>query len=449
MGAASSLPHDALGHCASWVASKRSILRLRAVSTEGLGAARRAIASRASRRLSHVRIGKIKIAGAAKYDTDPRTVEALGRVFGAGCNSLQVNEMGSKSFEFVDAVRFFVARTNGGLRKLEYDGVPAAALVMMCQASPRLKKVSASLAFPSDAEMRAIAAACPELDDVDVGNSEFSSAETWQRHFPKLRRLALSHRIPLYTPTRLDVISEAARTTDATLLDVGGCHIERDVIDAVVGTPLGDRIEYFGFNDSSDETKLEREAVLAAARGFPRLRHLVIPEGSTMGGPGFYEELARARPNLKRLSINCDASTTDACIAAACAHLSLEILELEGCPALSRFADGILAGDSAATLISLVVTYCASESERGLIIPYDVLRIVRGCPNLIALDWYQHEPPHAQGWDEITKEITELLTSRGGRVQEEWPRLTHTFSEFHSMVFKCAQPPCFFIGSAY
>ncbi|KAH8059049.1 Type III restriction enzyme [Aureococcus anophagefferens] len=94
-----------------------------------------------------------------------------------------------------------------------------------------------------------------------------------------------------------------------------------------------------------------------------------------MGGPGFYEELARARPNLKRLSINCDASTTDACIAAACAHLSLEILELEGCPALSRFADGILAGDSAATLISLVVTYCASESERGLIIPYDVLRI--------------------------------------------------------------------------
>ena len=101
---------------------------------------------------------------------------------------------------------------------------------------------------------------------------------------------------PKYVPTRLDAISAVARSTNATELDIGGAHILPELIDALVGTPFGDRIERFGNIDpewSDFDTNLEPEAVLVAARGFPRLQSLTIPQGSTMGGPDFYAKLAR------------------------------------------------------------------------------------------------------------------------------------------------------------
>ena len=56
-------------------------------------------------------------------------------------------------------------------------------------------------------------------------------AETWARHFPKLRRLSLaSNPHGEYLPTRLDLISETACITNVTELDVEGCHITREVV---------------------------------------------------------------------------------------------------------------------------------------------------------------------------------------------------------------------------
>ena len=126
-GSASRLPDDALGLCASW-SDKGSFLSLREVSAAGKSAARRAIALRTCRKMLSIQIiGK----HACKYpgelvakDAHPRAVEALGRVFGAGCALLRVT--GSEDpivdripRERIDVISSFVTSyTNGGLREL-------------------------------------------------------------------------------------------------------------------------------------------------------------------------------------------------------------------------------------------------------------------------------------------------------------------------------------------
>ena len=79
-------------------------------------------------------------------------------------------------------------------------------------------------------------------------------------------------------PTENTSETMTALVTNASKLRFDSCHITRDVIDAIVGTPLGDRIETLGEVDKGNEAKLEPEALLAAARGFPRLAELHIPK---------------------------------------------------------------------------------------------------------------------------------------------------------------------------
>ena len=448
-GSASRLPDDALGLCASW-SDKGSFLSLREVSAAGKSAARRAIALRTCRKML-----SIQIRGKHAYecrgdlvakDAHPRAVEALGRVFGAGCAYLRVN--GSEDpvvdripRESIDAIRSFVTSyTNGGLRELSIEKVSlsSAALVELCQASPKLTRLHAPARIencikllPSDAECVAISTACPELNDVSFANTELSPAETWSIHFPNLRCFCVSDNQTLdYVPTRLDAISAAARSTNATELDVEACHVSLELIDAIVGTPLGDRIERFGepvYN--SNLTDLEPEAVLAAARGFPRLRSLTIPEGSTMGGPDFYAKLARANPGLKELEL-LDGSTTDACIVAACENLSLERLTFEDFSASSRIVDGILAGETRWTLRWLRIDNWGGGTDGSRARAVDVLRLVRGCPKLKGLDWYESEY-RVEMCPETCDEIARLLNYRGGRV------LSTPVSGHSGVLFEC------------
>ena len=439
-GSASRLPDDALGLCASW-SDKGSFLSLREVSAAGKSAARRAIALRTCRKMLSIQINGIyayKCRGdLVAKDAHPRAVEALGRVFGAGCAYLRVN--GSEESivdriprESIDAIRSFVTSyTNGGLRELSIEKVSlsSAALVELCQASPKLTRLHAPARrenrikiLPSDAECVAISTACPELNDVCFANTELSPAETWSIHFPNLRCFCVSDNQTLdYVPTLLGAISAAARSTNATELDVESCHVSLELIDAIVGTPLGDRIERFGDISglNSNETNLEPEAVLAAARGFPRLRSLTIPEGSTMGGPDFYAKLARANPGLKELEL-LDGSTTDACIVAACENLSLERLTFEDFSASSRIVDGILAGETRWTLRWLRIDNWSGGTDGSRARAVDVLRLVRGCPKLRGIDWYESDDDHDPGYFEMLPEtcdeIARVLIGRGGRV---------------------------------
>jgi len=267
--------------------------------------------------------------------------------------------------------------------------------------------------------MISISAACPDLNDVyfsRVGRAH-SPAETWQRHFPGLRDIKLFGGGPQpYRPTRIDAIRETALTCrHAKHLKVHDCHITADVIEAIVGTPLGDSLEDFG--DIDEGTVLEPDAILAAARGFPEFCSLKIPLDSTMPGPGFYIDLSRTTARITSLHIQ-DETTTDACIAAACSHLRLEYLELEDLHLLtSHIVDGITRSRSAATLSSLTIAYSADKSESPLRAA-DVLRLVQGCPNLKGLGWsLSVRDRDRAGLDRVLCQgIVDLLKDRGTTV---------------------------------
>ena len=146
-----------------------------------------------------------------------------------------------------------------------------------------------------------------------------------------------------------------------------------------------------------------------------------------MGGPGFYIDLSRASSRIDCLDI-CDVDTTDACVAAACAHLRLIHLGLHGLEDLTPgVVESITAGQAAKTLTQITIKYAAEDSLRAV----DMLRLVTGCPKLEDLSWFIHEDlhDHAELDEEPLQAIEELLESRGGDVScyaiGEWEEDSH------------------------
>ena len=401
---------------------KEDLLALRATSKSGLALARRGLLASCSSLCRHLQLFPATNGEESQeMRASARQVEATGRVFGAGCIWLIY---GGMSPERIAALESFVRRTNGGLRVLDLyaTSVTAEALLRMCRISPKLNSLQgpSSVAIP-DTTMISISAACPDLNSVgfsQVGRAH-SPAETWQRHFPRLRRINLiGGGSPPYLPTRIDAIRETALTCrHATSLRLDGCHITADVIEALVGTPLGDSLSDLGEELYDEATILEPGAILAAVRGFPKLYSLKILRGSTMPGPGFYIDLSRTTARITDLQIQ-DDSTTDACIAAACSHLRLKSLELEFLDLLtSGIVDGITRSQSAATLWSLKIAYSADNAESPLRAE-DVLRLLSFCPNLTRLSWSLGEYDRARaGLDRwLCRLIVDLLKDRGARI---------------------------------
>ena len=415
MGTTYSLPEEVLTTKVAQYSFRisKELYALRATSKSGLALAQRGLSSSCSFLCRYVHF---------RGEADPRHDEAVGRVFGAGCTFLSAGfSAGVSSPERIAALDAFVRRTNGGLRTLNLYGtcVTAETLLRICRASPKLTTLQcpSSLAIP-DTTVISISAACPDLCDVKfsrVGRAH-SPAETWQRHFPGLREIKLFGGGYPYLPTRIDVIRETALTCrHATSLEVDGCHITADVIEAFVGTPLGDSLTELGEVDN--RTVLEPDAILAAARGFPDFCSLIIPRGSSMPGPGFYIDLSRTTAQITRLHLQ-DKTTTDACIAAACSHLRLYDLELEGLDLLtSDIVDGITRSRSAATLCSLKIKYSA-ENPASPLRAQNVLSLIQDCPKLDGLEWYvtwQHQD--RAGLDRVLcGAIVDLMKDRGATI---------------------------------
>jgi len=227
-----------------------------------------------------------------------------------------------------------------------------------------------------------------------------------------------------YTPSRLDAIRESASVLDVKRLEIEGCHITRDVVEAIVGTPLGDRLEDFGTTCyQGNRTILEPGAILAAAAGFPRLSTLEIPEGTNVGAPDFYVGLGRAATQLRSLVIRYRYST-DAHVAAACTHCSLRMLELNKIYVVTpAVVECIVGSGSAATLEELRILGTADRRENSLD-AVDVLRLVEGCPRLKTLYWFNFNSglKNAELDRDICRQITELLLSRrdGDGRTEPW-----------------------------
>ena len=466
MGTLSRLPDEVLTAKVAGYFSEQEYLSLRALCASGRDVARRAI-----RRAEHPEFSDLRRHDfgpqrgeplpprchrrALEMRARPQHVEAIGKVFGPGCASLRAS---ANSQDAVDAICSFVACTEGGLRELdlEWADISSRTLIDLCRRSPRLTRLVGpkcrSISGTENA-IHAISIACPELVSVSLfcrytpaqvqevlGDAApplstqryytYSPAETWAIRFPKLETLSLNDGNIFYRPTRLRALRAAATATNATKLDVENCEITRDVVEALVGTPFGDRLVTIDhivgdYDDSDDEeiheTRFEPDALIAAARGFPRLRELWIPRGWPMGGPAsgpaFYEDLGRVG-NLTTLSISAPR-TTDACVAAVCKHSRLESLRLDGLEFVtSGVVDGILAGRAAGTLRRFEIENC-SLKEGGLprpnpVGPEDLLDLVEGCPKLTHIECHLASPYHEfQG--EEAQEIEHILDLRDPR----------------------------------
>ena len=463
LGTFSLLPEDVFtARVACYFPSKQEYLYLRVASKGMRDLTERAIASRSSccrgvptechfeadphavtsDALARTESGEIYIRELSKpteMRASHRHIAAMTLVFAAGCRTLRAV---GRSKKRIETLEYFVAWTNGGLMTLDlrYSEVSPEMLLRMCRFSPKLTSLHGPRYVSTpESTIVAISVACPNLEVVDFsymgrgslpgGSGALSPAETWARHFPRLKTIVFENGVFLeYQPTRVDGIRTTALVTNASKLRFDSCHITRDVIDAIVGTPLGDRIETLGEVDKGNEAKLEPEALLAAARGFPRLTELHIPQGSTMDGPQFYEQLKRAAPQLRSLHI-WDCSTTAACVAAAC-DMRLERLHLDRLydHGDRHILDGIINSEASQTLEALDLRFISEEVGFELVVrAADVLRVVRACPRLKRLSWWvvddgEYDEADRRVLDpdhETYQAIRELLVSRGGI--DDWP----------------------------
>ena len=423
MGNVACIPEDVLDKASCWL-ERSDILSQRAVSRSARDAARRAIARKA---IPDVRA--IAFECQVFEPESAHAMRAMGNVFGAGCTELRVDGTSTP----IAALSSFVSATNGGLQKLMLAGtdVPTDSIVTMCLASPNLVDFFGVIRQAiSDEAIATIARACPKLEYVyfsELG-STLGPAERWGRLFPRLEQLDLQRWMgpdgPVYRPTRLDAIAEAARITSATELLVEGCHITRDVVEAVVGTAFADRITKFGCAEDRLDTIIETDAFFAAARGFPRLVHLTIPQGTTIADPDFYARLARIR-TLESITISekpgWHMEHPDEHVVAACTHNRLEKLTLEILRGLTRnVVDGIISSPSAATLREIDIGLCEEIYDAVhpdiIIRDIDMLRLARNLPRLTKLSWQRTYFPARMGPRDFTteREIYEVLVGRGG-----------------------------------
>ena len=420
-----SVPDDVLYKASGWL-DRTDILCQRAVSPGGRDLAQRAIARKAvdavaCRQFAGVYLGNDS--EPMELQISPLAVEAIGRVFAPGCERLWAAGTSARSSA---ALCSFVASTGGGLLELHLSqsSVSSDALVEMCRAAPNLTELWGPRAPISDEAIVAIAAACPRLEVVEFSSlgSDLSPVERWQRYFPRLKRLTFA---PGRRHTLLENICEAARNTRATELDLEGCHIFADEIGAIVGTPVGDRLTSISTQESGDHsTNIEPEALMAAARGFPRLTELWIPQGTIIPNAAWYADLARIR-TFPEIDIS-SSQATDAHVIAVCRHNPLETLRLEWLddgPFSGRgLVDGLISSQSAATLRELEITYCGSM-EFG---PVDLLRLVRACASLTTISWqHDNDDQFPDDWVDSEEDgaspseiaMCEILAARGGKYE--------------------------------
>ena len=406
MGVAASAPDDVLERASGWLAEK-DVLCLRALCQRGRDVAGHAIARKAIPDIREVTFERVDKNNWDEREmrAPARAVAAMGQVFGAGCVNLQACGVSS---EKLAALYSFVVTTRGGLLELNLwqASVSSNFLVEMCRLAPNIVRLRGPTYVDTTLDaIQQISRLCPKLEAVEFATKwkSLSPAEEWERYFPNLRSLKLGRRQKRYRPTALHAITEAARTTSAVEIDIDACHIFPDVVEAIVGTPLGDRITTFGCGMTANFTSIDPEAILAAARGFPRLTEIGIPEETPLPAPSWFAELALIRP-LKRLIIAAE-NTTNAHVVAAFAHNPLESLELTELRHLTAgLGDAVAGTQSAAVLRELEIEDC--DQFRAA----DVLSLARACPKLTRLQWCR--PGGSEGAYET--EIRELITGRGG-----------------------------------
>ena len=388
----------------------RELLALRCASRSCKDAVRRA-----ARQHSSVKYLTFRGSSAQK-------IAAIGRVFGIGCWDLKL--FGVRSDECVSALQDFVTSTNGQLRKLScYGGstdhhpsfitVPEPVLLEMCCACPLLETLYLfnapdSITANLDDFASAVGRACPLLESVWIPCLR-SPAEDYQWYFPRLKRLRFN-RLGGSGPIRWDKIELTLRTcVHATEVEVNKQTVLPRLVDLIIAAPVADRLKTL---DLSSETDIPPESVLRLARGLGALTDLYLPDDFD-GETQFYRSLVQARPAIVRLNLGFDNTLDNEDLRIICHGLHLEHLELPWAENLTDVAiDVILESPCAQTLRSVDISNTYQFSSE------DVLRLVRGCPELAKLEWeITSEEWESDDLDQNVDgaAVDALLMSRGGR----------------------------------
>ena len=345
-------------------------------------------------------------------------IAVVGRVFGIGCRGLTIEAV--RSDECAIALRDFVMSTNGQLRKLVcYGGstvhpnfitVPKPVLLEMCCACPLLEKlylfsVPDSITANLDDFASVVGSACPLLESVWIPCS-LSPAEGYQWYFPRLQCLTFNGRESASGPIRWDKIELTLRTcVHAMEVEIEEQTVSPRLVDLILAAPVASRLKSL---DLSGDTDISPESILRFAGGLGALSDLRLPNYFN-GESAFYRSLVQARPTIVRLDLGFGNMLDDEDLRIICHGLPLEILDLVSVENLTdRAIDVILESPCAQTLRSLDVSFAPYFSSR------DVLRLVRGCPELATLEWESDELDRNVDSANVAA-VDALLMSRGGR----------------------------------
>ena len=343
-------------------------------------------------------------------------IEAIGRVFGIGCRSLNFGRV--QSDEVRKSIQNFVTSTNGHLRNLICSGESSPcfsmpALLEMCRACPSLKTLivkKGSLdgiitASNLDAFASELSRACPLLERVWLPR-QGSPAEDYQWHFPRIECLNFD-RYGSDSAFRWDNVEATLRAcVHATEAAFDGETVSPRLVDLILAAPAAGRLKRLDLHQAA----VSPELILRFAGGLGALSELDLPNNFD-GGRAFYRSLVQARPSIAKLSLGYGNRLDDDALRIICDGLPLERLELHSVPNLTHLAvDVILESPCAQTLRWIDLSFTPQIPSA------DVLRLIRGCPELARLDWEISERGVLSAIDDgpNVDEINALLESRGG-----------------------------------
>ena len=356
---------------------------------------------------------------------------AIGRVFGAGCRILDIPSHTEPVSAVATGLEPFLTSTGGLLTELYDDNnaITPDHLLILCRACPLLKRLGVkNVPNIQPADFVAVSQACPLLEHVVLPTGGLSPAETYARHFPRLRELKFTRESrDSQTPIRFDMIAIAAETClhVSEITCPQDASVTPEFVARLLETPLRDRVTKLCFAGGSRDHLLLPETCLQLVRGFRNLGELTAPNMSalspTMSRTEFFEQLALAAPNLRGFFISSDID--DECTSIICNRWQLEEITLFVCRISEPFVcvtpavlDIINKSSSArslrkAHLLSLEKDWGAAE----------LLGIVQGCPNLKEVlylyDPYDEKLSSGSDCGASIVSARRLLKSRGGTLE--------------------------------
>ena len=307
---------------------------------------------------------------------------------------------------------------------MSYCSISPSGLLDLCSACPQLNSLSITQDVPNiecaDLDKLAVSLnqLCPMLEAVNLP-TKLTPAETYARHFPRLRRLSFKSVVlgsSGHTPNRFDVIAQAAencvRVTEIELL----CNPTPALVEMLAGTPLRDRVTQLLFSFAPFQRV---SSCIQALGAFPNLHELSFGLGDSWDlravlTTDFCEHLASECPMLRKLKLR---YANNECMRVICQRLPLEDIAI-----LDHDKGEVTEGLTADVIDIMLASPCATSLREAYIYgvyafgTVELLRLVEGCPNMVNLHC-NYRPRSAAYCDALNlASLRRLLKSRGGKL---------------------------------